>query len=67
MLELESLIRALLNLLGFYKCYRAYVRGKVGSFKLDDPLIPEEEKGKDLAAARRYFELAESYITGSVK
>jgi hypothetical protein len=52
----------LLKLLDFYKCYRAYVRGKVGSFKLDDPLIPEEEKAKDLAAARRYFELAESYI-----
>jgi hypothetical protein len=52
----------LLKLLDFYKCYRAYVRGKVGSFKLDDPLVPEEEKAKDLAAARRYFELAESYI-----
>jgi len=52
----------LLKLLDFYKCYRAYVRGKVGSFKLDDPLIPEEEKAKDLATARRYFELAESYI-----
>jgi uncharacterized protein len=52
----------LLALLGFYKCYRAYVRGKVESFKLDDPYIPEEEKGKALTAARRYFELAESYI-----
>jgi aminoglycoside phosphotransferase family enzyme len=52
----------LLKLLNFYKCYRAYVRGKVGCFKLDDPLIPQEEKAKDLAAARRYFELAESYI-----
>jgi uncharacterized protein len=51
----------LLKLLDFYKCYRAYVRGKVGSFKLDDPLVPEEEKAKDLATARRYFELAESY------
>jgi hypothetical protein len=52
----------LLKLLDFYKCYRAYVRGKVGCFKLDDPLIPEEEKAKDLAAARKYFELAESYV-----
>ena len=52
----------LLKLLNFYKCYRAYVRGKVGSFKLDDPLIPEEEKTKAIATARRYFELAESYI-----
>ena len=51
----------LLKLLNFYKCYRAYVRGKVESFKLGDPYIPEEEKAKVLAVARRYFELAESY------
>ena len=52
----------LLKLLNFYKCYRAYVRGKVESFKLDDPYIPEEEKAKILTAARSYFELAESYV-----
>jgi len=51
----------IMNLLDFYKCYRAYVRGKVESFKLDDPHIQEEEKSKILTAARRYFELAESY------
>jgi uncharacterized protein len=51
----------LLKLLDFYKCYRAYVRGKVESFKVDDPYIPEEEKAKVLTAARSYFELAESY------
>jgi aminoglycoside phosphotransferase family enzyme len=54
--------KELLKLLNFYKCYRAYVRGKVESFKLDDPYIPEEEKAKVLTAARRYFELAESYV-----
>jgi len=52
----------LLKLLNFYKCYRAYVRGKVESFKLDDPYIPEEEKTKVLTAARSYFKLAESYV-----
>jgi hypothetical protein len=52
----------LLRLLNFYKCYRAYVRGKVESFKLDDAYIPEEEKAKVLTVAKRYFELAESYI-----
>jgi len=52
----------LLKLLNFYKCYRAYVRGKVESFKLDDLYIHEEEKTKVLAAARSYFQLAESYI-----
>jgi hypothetical protein len=50
------------QLLNFYKCYRAYVRGKVTSFMLDDPYIPETEKTGSLAAARRYFELALSYI-----
>jgi aminoglycoside phosphotransferase family enzyme len=50
------------KLLDFYKCYRAYVRGKVESFKLDDPYIPEEEKAKVSTAARSYFQLAESYV-----
>jgi aminoglycoside phosphotransferase family enzyme len=52
----------LLKLLNFYRCYRAYVRGKVESFKLDDPHIPQEEKAKVLTAAQNYFRLAESYI-----
>jgi aminoglycoside phosphotransferase family enzyme len=52
----------LLKLLNFYKCYRAYVRGKVESFKLDDPYIPEEEKAKVFTAAQSYFQLAESYV-----
>jgi len=52
----------LLKLLNFYKCYRAYVRGKVESFKLDDPYIPEEEKAKVLTATQSYFRLAESYV-----
>jgi len=54
--------RELLELLDFYKCYRAYVRGKVEGFKLDDPHISEEEKAKVLGVATSYFELAESYI-----
>jgi aminoglycoside phosphotransferase family enzyme len=52
----------LLKLLNFYKCYRAYIRGKVESFKLDDPYIPQEEKAKVLTAAQSYFQLAKSYI-----
>ena len=54
--------REMSQLIDFYKCYRAYVRGKVESFKLDDPHISEEEKRRVLAIASRYFELAESYI-----
>ena len=54
--------KGLPQLLNYYKCYMAYVRGKVESFKLDDPHISEEEKTEVLAVARRYFELAGSYI-----
>ncbi len=61
----ESQDTELPGLLKFYKCYRAYVRGKVESFKLDDPHISEEEKTRVLAVARSYFELAESYIQKS--
>ncbi len=50
------------QLLDFYKCYRAYVRGKVESFKLDDPHISDEEKTRILAIAKSYFELAEGYM-----
>jgi len=58
----QSRDEELLQLLNFYKCYRAYVRGKVESFKLDDPYISEEEKTRVLAIARSYFDLAESYV-----
>ena len=58
----QSRDKGLLTLLNFYKCYRAYVRGKVTCFKYDDPYITEEEKTKVLAEAKAYFELAESYI-----
>jgi len=58
----QSQDKELLKLLNFYKCYRAYVRGKVEGFKFDDPHISEEERVKTLATARSYFQLAESYI-----
>ena len=58
----QSRDEELLRLFNFYKCYRAYVRGKVESFKLDDPYISEEEKTGVLAIARSYFDLAESYV-----
>ena len=50
------------KLLNFYKCYRAYVRGKVESFKLDDALMSQSEKAKALESAQSYFQLAESYV-----
>jgi uncharacterized protein len=54
--------KELLKLLNFYKCYRAYVRGKVTCFQYDDPHIPDKDKYKIIATAASYFRLAESYI-----
>lgn len=49
------------ELLTFYKCYRAYVRGKVISFKLNDPSISSEEKTYATSEATEYFKLASCY------
>jgi len=53
----------LMKVLNFYKCYRAYVRGKVESFRLNDPNIPENEKRKALQRAKKYFNLSYSYAS----
>jgi len=58
----KSRDKGLLKLLNFYKCYRAYVRGKVESFQLDDPHISDEDKVKVKTRAQKYFGLADSYI-----
>jgi len=50
------------KLLPFYKCYRAYVRGKVISFKLNDPSIGDEEKKAATKEAETYFKLAHAYV-----
>jgi aminoglycoside phosphotransferase family enzyme len=47
--------------LPFYECYRAYVRGKVISFKLDDLNINSVEKGSAVKEAQAYFKLATDY------
>jgi uncharacterized protein len=57
----ESGDSGLLELLDFFKSYRAYVRGKVTSFRLDDPTLSEAEKRETLASAQGYFQLARSY------
>jgi aminoglycoside phosphotransferase family enzyme len=51
----------LAKLLPFYKCYRAYVRGKVTSFKLKDPSISSEDKNAATKEANAYFKLAARY------
>ncbi len=48
-------------LLAFYTCYRAYVRGKVVSFRLDDPNISAKDKDSTITEAQAYFKLAAKY------
>ena len=49
-------------LLTFYKVYRAFVRGKVNSFQLDDKTIEPDKKEQAVQRAIRYFQLARSYM-----
>jgi aminoglycoside phosphotransferase family enzyme len=50
-------------MLNFYKCYRAYVRGKIGLFTAADPAVDDAVKKSSTQDAARYFALAESYIS----
>jgi len=49
------------DLLNFYQCYYAYVRGKVSSFRLNEEGIPPVETIQITQTARRYFDLAHKY------
>jgi len=49
------------EMLNFYKCYRAYVRGKIGLFTAHDPQVDEATKNSCLEQAAKYFKLAEQY------
>lgn len=51
----------LIKVLPFYKCYRAFVRGKVTSFKLNDSNISEADKMEARKAAKKYFNLSVKY------
>ena len=53
--------REVIRLVPFYKCYRAYVRGKVVSFKLNDPNIGAKEKAEAKKEAEAFFKLAALY------
>jgi aminoglycoside phosphotransferase family enzyme/predicted kinase len=56
----------MLRLMDFYKCYRAYVRGKVESLHSVAHAAPEEERQSSAERARRYFRLALRYaVAGS--
>lgn len=49
------------GVLDFYKCYRAYVRGKVESIKALEPEVPLKERELALKKAESYFRLALKY------
>jgi len=51
----------LTELLPFYQCYRAYVRGKVISFILKDPNVSSEDRNSAVKEAKAYFKLASTY------
>jgi hypothetical protein len=48
-----------------YRCYRAYVRGKVDSLLLDEPEVPDNERERARLRATAYFDLAHRYATES--
>ncbi|MDX1672693.1 MAG: AAA family ATPase [Balneolaceae bacterium] len=49
------------KMIDFYKCYRAYVRGKVKSMESSEEEILEEHREKAAGEARRYFDLSLEY------
>jgi len=49
------------RVLNFYKCYRAYVRGKVGLFTAHGPEVSETDREFSLSQAEKYFRLAHQY------
>jgi aminoglycoside phosphotransferase family enzyme/predicted kinase len=54
----------LLELMDFYKCYRAYVRGKIGCFTWASDGIDSDTKEKAGRQASKYFRLALNYAGG---
>jgi uncharacterized protein len=57
----ESGDEQLVEMLNFYKCYRAYVRGKIGLFTANDPSVDSMAAQACLEQAGKYFNLAQRY------
>lgn len=51
----------MLRLMDFYKCYRAYVRGKVECLRSLAPTASRVERQESAVKARRYFQLSLQY------
>jgi len=52
----------IVKLLPFYKSYRAFVRGKVHSFALEEPEISQEDRADHAERAKNYFRLSSTYL-----
>ncbi len=52
---------SLRELLSFYACYRAYVRGKVAAFQVDEPEVPAPQREAARQQAQALFALAAHY------
>ncbi|MDD2904578.1 MAG: hypothetical protein PHU44_19275 [Syntrophales bacterium] len=57
----------LLVMLDFYKCYRAYVRGKIAAFTARDPEMAPEARVQAEQTAREYFLLAGEYAEAGAR
>jgi predicted kinase len=55
--------RELPMLLDFYKCYRAFVRGKVLGFRLAEPDLGATESARLAVESQAYFDLADTYAS----
>jgi predicted kinase len=49
------------SVLNFYKSYRAFVRGKIHGFQLNDPHIDPAKKNSLVETAKKYFDLSRYY------
>jgi uncharacterized protein len=57
----------LLQMLDFYKCYRAYVRGKIHAFTAQDPAQPAAAREQARETARAYFALSGEYAEAGAR
>lgn len=51
------------EMLDFYKCYRAYVRGKIGLLTAADQGVEQPDQEVAVTMANQYFQLAEEYAS----
>ena len=59
--------RELVEILDFYKCYRAYVRGNINAFSARDPEQAPEAREQAGELARAYFALAGEYAAAGAR